>query len=328
MVDSLKQFLKRPDFVRKCEAWRKRPKVEGLLNDIYDGQVWNDFMSPNGIPFLALPYNFALSVNVDWFQPFKYSTYSIGAIYMAVQNLPPEERYNSENVILIGVIPGPHEPKKDVNSYLSPLVDELNQLWEGVLMQCASGVPVIFRAALICTACDIPASRRVSGFVGHCAYHACSRCLKAFPTKVFGENPDFSGFNQIFWPPRSKDTHLNHAIQHKHARLVSEQKVIEREYGLRYSVLLELPYYDIVRFCVIDPMQNILLGTAKHVLNVWKSIGIIKESQFSDIQNTVDSFVTSSDIGRILGKITSEFSCFTAEQWRNWTLIYSLCSLK
>ena len=155
MVESLKQFLKKPDFVRKCEAWRKRPKVEGILNDIYDGQVWNDFISPNGIPFLAIPYNFAFSINVDWFQPFKYSTYSIGAIYMAVQNLPREECYNSENVILIWFIPGPHEPPKNVNSYLSPLGDELNRLLEGVLMQCASGMPLIVRAALICTTCDI-----------------------------------------------------------------------------------------------------------------------------------------------------------------------------
>ena len=50
--------------------------------------------------------------------------------------------------------------------------------------------------------------------------------------------------------------------------------------------------------------------------------GIIKESQLND------TFVTPSDIGYIPGKITSVFSCFTAEQWRNLTLIYSLCSLK
>ena len=328
LIESLKQFLMRPDFVTKCEAWRKRPKVEGLLNDIYDGRVWNDFMSPNGIPFLSVPYNFALSINVDWFQPFKYSTYSLGAIYMAVQNLPREERHSSENVILIGVIPGPREPKKVMNSYLRPLVDELNELWDGVLMHSASETPVIVRAALICTACDIPAARKVSGFVGHSAYHACSRCLKPFPTKAFGEKPNFSGFDRSLWPPRSKDSHLNHAINHKHAKLATERKVIERDYGCRYSVLLELPYYDIVRFCIIDPMHNILLGTAKHVLNIWKLLGIIGESQFSDIQNVVDGFITPSDIGRIPGKISSGFSSFTAEQWRNWTLIYSLCSLK
>ena len=48
--------------------------------------------------------------------------------------------------------------------------------------------------------CDIPASRKVSGFVGHDAYRACSRCLKAFPTKNFGGKPDFSGIDWDKWP--------------------------------------------------------------------------------------------------------------------------------
>ena len=75
-------------------------------------------------------------------------------------------------------------------------------------------------------------------------------------------------------------------------------------------------------------MHNLLLGTAKHVLSVWKSTGIIEKSRFDNIQRKVNAFITPTDIGHISGKITSGFSSFTAKQWRNWTLIYSLCSLK
>ena len=75
-------------------------------------------------------------------------------------------------------------------------------------------------------------------------------------------------------------------------------------------------------------MHNILLGTAKHMLTIWKTRDIISDSQFHSIQEKVDSFVAPSDVGRIPGKIASGFSSFTAEQWRNWTLIYSLSSLK
>ena len=49
--------------------------------------------------------------------------------------------------------------------------------------------------------------------------------------------------------------------------------------------------------------------------------------QLQNIQEKVDSFVTPSDIGRLPGKIASNY-CFTAEQWRNWTLIYSLAAPK
>ena len=93
-----------------------------------------------------------------------------------------------------------------MNSYLCPLVDEL-KLWVGVVMKCSSGTPVIVRAALICTSCDIPAARKVSGFVGHSAYSACSRCLKPFPTAEFGEKPDYSGFCRDTWTPRTHNVH-------------------------------------------------------------------------------------------------------------------------
>lgn len=81
-----------------------------------DGRIWAEFMNPDGQPFLSLPYNFALALNIDWFKPFKWSPYSCGAMYMTILNLPREERYIIENTILVGIIPGPHEPKKTMNS--------------------------------------------------------------------------------------------------------------------------------------------------------------------------------------------------------------------
>ena len=88
-------------------------------------------------------------------------------MYMRLTNLPWQERYLQENIILVGVIPGPHEPKLHTNSFLAPLVDDLQQLWDGVIMKTESNVPVIVRAALLCVACVIPAARKVCGFVGH-----------------------------------------------------------------------------------------------------------------------------------------------------------------
>ena len=329
IIASLKAFLQRPNFFEKSELWRSRNVASSVVySDIYDGNVWKEFLNPGGIPFLSLPYNFALSINIDWFQPFKYSAYSAGAIYIAIQNLPRNIRYLTENVILVGVIPGPNEPKGDINSYLRPLVNELQELWAGVIMPTHTGVQVLVRAALLCVACDIPAARKVSGFVGHNAFHACSRCLKSFPTDSFGEKPDYTGSDRSNWPTRTIDAHRLHASRHKEAKTSSQKKLIEREHGCKYSVLLELPYFDVIRFTVVDPMHNLLLGTAKHVMSVWTTLGILEKSQFIKIQEKVDQFVTPSEVGRIPSKIASGFSGFTAEQWRNWCVIYSLCSLK
>lgn len=94
---------------------------------------------------------------------------------------------------------------------------------------------------------------------------------------------------------------------------------MEREYGVRFSVLLELPYFDAPRMCIVDPMHNLLLGTAKHMIEIWKSLQIISPKQYEEIQERVDSHVCPSDIGRVPPKISSSFSGFTAEQWKYWT---------
>ncbi len=31
-----------------------------IYRDVFDGQIWKDFLEPNGQPFLSLPYNYAL----------------------------------------------------------------------------------------------------------------------------------------------------------------------------------------------------------------------------------------------------------------------------
>lgn len=80
LVSSLRELLSRSDFFEQCEHWRNRKTKPNTLSDIYDGSVWKDFMEVNGVPFLSMPYNFALSLNVDWFQPFKHTQHSIGVL--------------------------------------------------------------------------------------------------------------------------------------------------------------------------------------------------------------------------------------------------------
>jgi hypothetical protein len=74
-------------------------------------------------------------------------------------------------------------------------------------------------------------------------------------------------------------------------------------------------------------MHNLLLGTAKHIVDTWKETGVLNKKNV-DIQEKVDSFVSPGDIGRVPMKISSGFAGFTAEQWKNWIIFYSLFALK
>ena len=101
-----------------CNKWVHCNTVDGTLNDVTDGQMWKDFMIYDGRPFLDLPNNIALALNIDWFNPYKHTQYSIGAVYLTILNLPRTLRYKIENTIIVGLIPGPKEPKR--NQCFSP----------------------------------------------------------------------------------------------------------------------------------------------------------------------------------------------------------------
>ena len=80
---------------------------------------------------------------------------------------------------------------------------------------------------------------------------------------------------------------------------------IERETGVRYTVLLELPYFDPARMCIIDPMHNLFLGTAKKMIELWKEYDFLPSSVLQNIQEKVNSFVSPHDLGRLPAKIES-----------------------
>lgn len=161
---------------------------------------------------------------------------------------------------------------------------------------------VLVKAALLCAGCDIPAARKVCGFVGHGGYRGCSKCLLTFPTEEFGQKADYSDTNMSEWEPRNKLDHKVHAQKHKECSTRSAQKIIERDHGVRYSILNELPYFDPPRMCIIDPMHNLLLGTSKHMMETWKQLKIIEDSDYLVIYDRLNTFVTPNDVGRLPSK--------------------------
>ena len=138
-------------------------------------------MCYEGKRFLSEPGNLGLILNFDFFQPYEHLSYSLGAIYMSVLNLPRECRFKRENTILVGLIPGPHEPSHNINTFLKPLVNDLLKLWDGIEMRIAStNCTKMIKCALMCVSCDLPAGRKICGFLGHDARLGCSRCFKVF----------------------------------------------------------------------------------------------------------------------------------------------------
>lgn len=81
--------------------WKSRAIPTGIMADIFDGKVWKSFLTINGEEFLSSRYTLALSLNADWFNPYKHIEYSVGAMYIAILNYPRQLRYLHKNILLV-----------------------------------------------------------------------------------------------------------------------------------------------------------------------------------------------------------------------------------
>lgn len=89
LLTTLKYLFKRKNFFQLCTSWLTRKVHPEILSDVYDGQLWKDFSDPNKMDFLNHAGNIGIMLNCDWFCPYKkVRTYSIGALYSVVMNLP------------------------------------------------------------------------------------------------------------------------------------------------------------------------------------------------------------------------------------------------
>ena len=302
---SIEQLAKRQGFIESCEKWKTRQPPDEYLCDVYDGLVWRKFNSNDGYNFLTSSHCYLLTLNVDWFEPFERGVYSVGAIYLTIQNIPRAERYKPENIMIVGIIPGPKEPKKTINSYLTPLVLELKQAWShGFNVLAAHNVLLHIKLALTCVTCDIPASRKVCGFLGHNAILGCNKCLKRFSVD-FGQPTNYSGYDRDNWVLRSKEQHCAAVEELKKEVTKTGLQAAESASGLRYSVLLALPYFDPIEFTAIDSMHNLFLGSGKHVFEVWMENNILSKQSLTTLEEKLKIFRVPADIGRVPSRISS-----------------------
>ena len=86
----------------------------------------------------------------------------------------------------------------------------------------------------------------------------------------------------------------------KEAGTVKARSKLETEYGIYYSILSELEYFDPMKHTIIDPMHNLFLGTAKQFFKkICIPRGLLQDKDLKQVQARVDSMIVPSSIGRI-----------------------------
>ncbi|GET63382.1 hypothetical protein GLOIN_2v1786147 [Rhizophagus irregularis DAOM 181602=DAOM 197198] len=333
----LEAMYRQPNFENSLRHWINRPTFDNILTDIYDGEVWKTFKettdesSNNFFRSDVADSHLGLILNLDWFQPFDGTIHSTGVIYAAIGNLPRDVRFKRNNILILGLLPGPDEVSlHKINHYLAPIIDELKSLWEGVTLnktyECQEGKRI--RAALILVSCDIPAARKICGHIS--ALVSCHRCEK----KANYENRqhNFAGINEMdeWFTCRDSAQHRQDAIGWRRCNSDAARKRFVKQTGVRWSELLRLPYFDPIRFITIDPIHCLFLGIAKWIVRrLWIENGVLTTHILKTVQKKMDEFKVPADLGRIPGKVNcgDGFSNFTADQWQIFFTIYATVSL-
>jgi hypothetical protein len=121
----------------KQMRWHKKGKRDSKDPDIIlhpaDSGAWEalDYFDPE---FARDPRSVRLDLSMDGFQPHSTnsSPYSCWPVFVMSYNLPPNKCVKQGFIFLALIIPGPKEPKKQMNICLHSLMEELKGLWQGV----------------------------------------------------------------------------------------------------------------------------------------------------------------------------------------------------
>ena len=112
--------------VEEMRWYRDKPVVDGISRYLVDNEEWKEFDLQH--PEFALePRNVRLGLATDGFNPFgnMNNSYTMWPIILISYNLLPWLVVKEIFFMLFLLIPGPHQPRNDINVCLRPLVDEL-----------------------------------------------------------------------------------------------------------------------------------------------------------------------------------------------------------
>lgn len=190
---------------------------------------------------------------------------SAGALGMACLSLPPSLRTRPENLYLAGLIPGPQQPTLHrLNPFLRPLTKVLKKSYEtGTWYTRTANHPGGRRSreAIIPSVNDLPGGNKLAGHASHSAIVFCSKChIKK------GEINNID-LNSPGYRPITGEEYRKRATAWLDADKSKRQSLL-KQYGIRYSELLMLEYWNPVENVVIDGMHTLFLGIVRHHFRV------------------------------------------------------------
>lgn len=346
LIPRLVAYLASTHVASEMQYRSQRQHTPGLLCDIFDGACYQTLRSaPVTIHGEAVnppttyfqdPRDIALGLSTDGYGIFTHGQATAWPLILFNYNLPPEVRFHSDNLLALGVIPGPKKPA-DMDSFLIPLAEELFQLAAGVRAYDAlSKSPFLLRAFLLIIFGDFPAVSMLMKMKGVNGISPCRSCkIKAEPVPS-----DRNRTGTYYVPPSTNLDGLNrsHGELMAQAELVdtastqAEAEMLSKEYGVKgRSILSELDSLSFPQSFPFDFMHVAWENVMKTLITLWTGDykGLdegsckyrIDKAAWKEIgaRGAAASLAIPSSFGPRIPNIFEKGSYMTADMWSFWT---------
>lgn len=311
----LTKLLECDDIWAKIQQYKTKPNSTSI-RDIVDGRVYKKNKESGG--FLANEDNLSLLFNTDGIPLYKSSKVNIWPVFLAINELPPEEQFAKKNMILWGLWQGKGKPR--FSTFFEAFTDDLIRLkFKGF------SIMKTFHPKLMLSlgTTDLQGKAYLMYMSHHNGVNGCITCTEeGYTTKQGKGHVRCYPFKD---PPASLRT----------SESVVEDSLTAVECGNRVrgfhdvTPLAKLPWFDLVLGIVPDYMHGVLLGVTKQLLNLWLASSKFKKPWFighktKAIDKRLKDMKPPDFIPRLPRQLETSRAYFKASELQAWLVYHSV----
>ena len=262
-------FLSRPGIKDVIDQSYQHMPNPHMMCCLWDSPAWQDLPDK----FSTIPGNLMFNIYINWFNPFTNKiagkTVSASIILTTCLNISYKLQESLEATCHLGITPLPKEPSvSTINHLTSPIVMELEELWEGVTIstfQHPEGVQK--HVGILFATTDLLGIWKLLRYAAVNTQKFCSFC---------DLNHDKLGdINQGIGQLRTGEDVWRAGRAFLDASTIEMQKKLFKVSGVCFSMVQQLSYQDPVCHTVLGMMHNWLEGVLQHqVHNKWQIGGV------------------------------------------------------
>lgn len=249
---------------------------------------------------------------------YKSSKVNIWPVFLAINELPPNERFVKKNMILWGLWQGKGKPR--FSTFFEVFTEDLITLKHEGLTVTDKCHPKLM---LSLGSTDLQGKAYLFSVSHHNGECGCSTCEEeGFTTKQGKGHVRCYPFRDPPATLRTSDSVLENALS-----ALESNKRVKGIYDV--TPLAKLPWFDLVLGIVPDYMHGVLLGVTKQLLNLWLSSSKYKKPWFignktKAIDKRLKEMKPPDFIQRLPRQLETSRAYFKASELQAWLLYYSV----